>query len=58
MVLIESNELIFLCKTFLRPESFRRANRQIHMAFDFKEEFCHLGNSSLSGTIGVDRVIP
>jgi hypothetical protein len=57
IVLVESNELIFLCKAFPGPESFRRTNRQMHTAFGFKEEFCHLENSSLSGTIGTDRVI-
>ena len=57
IVLIECNELIFLRKNFLRPENFRRSSRQMRVAFDFKEEFCRSGNFSLSGTIGIDRVI-
>jgi hypothetical protein len=57
IVLIECNELIFLRKNFLRTENFRRPNRRMYAAFDFKEEVDRSGNSSLSGTIDIDRAI-
>jgi hypothetical protein len=44
-------------QNFLRPENFLRPHRQMHTAFDLKEEFGRSGNSSLSGTIDIDRVI-
>ncbi len=39
IVRIEPNELICRCRKFLRLENFRCPNRQMRMAFEFKEEF-------------------
>jgi hypothetical protein len=39
------------------PKNFRRPDRQMRMAFDFKEKFDRSGISSLSGTIEIDRSI-
>jgi hypothetical protein len=49
--------LIFLRKKFRRRENFRPSNRQMRIAFDFKEEFRRPKNFSPSGTIGIDRAI-
>jgi hypothetical protein len=56
IVFVECNALICLRKNFLRVENFRRLNRQMHTAFDFKEEFGRPENSSLSGTIDINQV--
>jgi hypothetical protein len=39
----------------LRLENSRRPNRQMRMAFEFKEEFDRSRNSPLSATINIDR---
>jgi hypothetical protein len=44
-----------LQRKFLRLENFRRPNRQMRMAFEFKEKFDRPGNSLLSATINIDR---
>jgi hypothetical protein len=49
------NELICRCKKSLRLENFRRRNRQMRMAFEFKEEFGRSRKSPLSATINIDR---
>jgi hypothetical protein len=49
------NELICRCKKFLRLENSRRPNRQMPMAFEFKEEFDRSRKSPLSATINTDR---
>jgi hypothetical protein len=49
------NELICRCKKFLRLENSRRPNRQMRMAFEFKEEFDRSRKSPLSATINIDR---
>jgi hypothetical protein len=55
IVRIVPNELICRCKKFLRLENSRRPNRQMRMAFEFKEEFDRSGKSPLSATINIDR---
>jgi hypothetical protein len=55
IVRIVPNELICLCKKFLRLENSRRPNRQMRMAFEFKEEFDRSRKSPLSATINIDR---
>jgi hypothetical protein len=55
IVRIVPNELICRCKKFLRLENSRRPNRQMRMAFEFKEEFDRSRNSPLSATINIDR---
>src|SRR5580704_17131548 len=55
IVRIGPNELICRCKKFLRLENSRRPNRQIRMAFEFKDEFDRSGNSPRSVTINIDR---
>jgi hypothetical protein len=57
IVFAKDNPLVFLRKNFLRSQSSRRSDRQIRMAFDVKEEFYRSENSSLTGTIGIDRTI-
>jgi hypothetical protein len=42
-------------KKFLRLENSRRPNRQMRLAFEFKEEFDRSRNSPLSATIDIDR---
>jgi hypothetical protein len=49
------NELICLRKKFLRLENSRRPNREIHMAFEFKEEFDRSRKAPLSAAINIDR---
>jgi len=49
------DELICLCKKFLRLENSRRPNRQMRMAFEFKEEFDRPGKSLLPATINIGR---
>jgi hypothetical protein len=49
------NELICRCKKILRLEKSRRPNRQMRMAFEFKEEFDRSRKSPLSATIDIDR---
>jgi hypothetical protein len=49
------NELICRCKKILRLEKSRRPNRQMRMAFEFKEEFDRSRKSPLSATINIDR---
>jgi hypothetical protein len=55
IVRIVPNELICLCKKFLRLENSRRPNRQMRTAFEFKEEFDRSRKSPLSATINIDR---
>jgi hypothetical protein len=55
IVRIVPNELICRCKKFLRLENSRRPNRQMRMAFEFKEEFDRSRKSPLSATINIDR---
>src|ERR1700724_3742660 len=63
IVRIEPNELICRCKKLLRLESSRRPNRQMRMAFEFKEEFDRPENLrfqrlSIAGDLpGVSRAI-
>ena len=52
---IVPNELICLYKKFLRLENSRHPNRQMRMAFEFKEEFDRSRKSPLSATINIDR---
>jgi hypothetical protein len=47
--------LICRCKKFLRLENSRRPNRQMRMAFEFKEEFDRSRNSPFSAIINIDR---
>ena len=54
IIRIAPNKLICLCKKFLRLENSRRPNRQMRMAFEFKEEFGRSRNSPLSATINID----
>jgi hypothetical protein len=51
--LLDTCDLVYV----RRPEKVRWVSRQMNMAIDFKEESCRSGNFSLSGTIGIDRVI-
>jgi hypothetical protein len=55
IVRIVPNELICRCKKFLRLENSRRPNRQMRMAFEFKEEFDRSRKSPVSATINIDR---
>ena len=55
IIRIAPNKLICLCKKFLHLENSRRPNRQMRMAFEFKEEFDRPRKSPLSETINIDR---
>ena len=55
IVRIVPNWLIRRYKRVLRLENSRRPNRQMRMAFEFKEEFDRSRNSPLSATINIDR---
>ncbi|MBO4224911.1 hypothetical protein GRB70_21105 [Bradyrhizobium neotropicale] len=55
IVRIVPNKLIYRCEKFHRLENSRRPNRQMRMAFEFKEEFDRSRKSPLSGTIIIDR---
>jgi hypothetical protein len=55
IVRIVPNELICRCQKFLRLENSRRPNRQMRMAFEFKEEFDRSRKSPLSATINIDQ---
>jgi hypothetical protein len=55
IIRIVPNELICLCKQFLRLENSPRPNRQMRMAFEFKEEFDRSRKTPLSATINIDR---
>jgi hypothetical protein len=55
IVRILPNELICRRKKFPRFENSRRPNRQMRMAFEFKQKFDRSRRSPLSATISIDR---
>jgi hypothetical protein len=57
IVLIECNELILFAQNFICPKNFRRPDRQMRMAFDFKEKFDRSAISSLSRSIFLESAI-
>jgi hypothetical protein len=55
IVRIGSNELIYRCKNFSALKTPVAPNRQMRMAFEFKEKFDRSRKSPLSATINIDR---